>query len=63
MGDVVTEEEAIAWAQYLDLVYSHYGTLYELIPNVIHATTDPSKPLSMAHADGVIDTVKTKSTS
>jgi hypothetical protein len=33
MGGVVTEEEAIARAQYLDLVYSQSGTLYELIPN------------------------------
>jgi hypothetical protein len=39
MGGVVTEEEAIARAQYLDLVYSQSGTLYELIPNATHATT------------------------
>jgi hypothetical protein len=32
MGGVVTEEEAIAQAQYLYLVYSQSGTLYELIP-------------------------------
>jgi hypothetical protein len=41
MGGVVTEEEAIARAQYLDLVYSQSGTLYELIrtlpvPLMIH---------------------------
>jgi hypothetical protein len=63
MGGVVTEEEAIARAQYLDLVYSQSGTLYELIPNATCATTDPSKPSSTSHADGVIDTVKTQSTS
>jgi hypothetical protein len=34
MGGVVTEEESIACAQYLDLVYSQSGTLYELIPNL-----------------------------
>jgi hypothetical protein len=34
MGGVVTKEEAIARARYLDLVYSQSGTLYELIPNV-----------------------------
>lgn len=33
MGGAITEEQAIAHAQYLDLVYSQYGTLYDLIPN------------------------------
>jgi hypothetical protein len=46
MGGVVTEEEAIARAQYLDLVYSQSGTLYELIPNDPRTSTDPSKPSS-----------------
>jgi hypothetical protein len=63
MGGVVTEEEAISRAQYLDLVYSQSGTLYELIPNATRTPTDPSKPSSMTHADGVIGTVKTQSTS
>ena len=31
MGGVVTEEHAISRAHYLDLVYSQYGTLYDLI--------------------------------
>jgi hypothetical protein len=34
MGGVVTEEEAISQAQYLDLVYSQSGTLYEFLLNV-----------------------------
>jgi hypothetical protein len=63
MGGVVTEEEAIARAQYLDLIYSQSGTLYELIPNATRATTDPSKQLSTSHADGVIGSVKTQATS
>jgi hypothetical protein len=63
MGGVVTEEEAIARAQYLDLVYSQSGTLYELIPNATRTHTDPSKPSSTSHADGVIGSVKTQSTS
>jgi hypothetical protein len=62
MGGVVTEEEAITRAQYLDLVYSQSGTLYELIPNATHATNDPSKPSTASHADGVIGSVKTQST-
>ena len=61
MGGVVTEEEAISHAQYLDLVYSQSGTLYELIPNAPCTSTDPSKPSSTAHSDGVIDSVKTQS--
>jgi hypothetical protein len=63
MGGVITEEEAIAHAQYLDLVYSQSDTLYELIPNTPHTSTDPSKPSSTAHADGVIGSVKTQSSS
>jgi hypothetical protein len=63
MGGVVTEEEAIARAQYLDLVYSQSSTLYELIPNATHATNDPSKPSSTSHVDGFIGSVKTQSTS
>jgi hypothetical protein len=45
------------------LVYSKYDTLYELIPNATRTPTDPSKPFSMTHEDGVIGTVKTQSTS
>jgi hypothetical protein len=62
MGGMVTEEEAITRAQYLDLVYSQSGTLYELIPNATHPNNDPSKPSTASHADGVIGSVKTQST-
>jgi hypothetical protein len=34
MGSAVTKEETIALDQYLDLVYSQYGTLYDLLMNV-----------------------------
>ena len=44
MGSVVTEEQAISRAQYLDLVYSQSGTLYDLIPQAPHPSTDPAKP-------------------
>jgi hypothetical protein len=63
MGGVVIEEQAITWAQYLYLVYSQSGTLYDLLPNAARANTDPSKPSSSSHADGVISFVKTQSTS
>jgi hypothetical protein len=62
MGGVVTKEEAIARDQYLDLVYSQSGTLYELIPNATHLNNDPSKPSTASHADGVIGSVKNQST-
>jgi hypothetical protein len=57
MGGVFTEEEAIARAQYLDLVYSQSGTLYELFPNAPR----PSKPSSTAHTDGFIGSIKIES--
>jgi hypothetical protein len=63
MGGTITEEETISCAQYLDLVYSQSGTLYGFLPNVARANTDPSKPSSSSHVDGVIDSVKTQSTS
>jgi hypothetical protein len=44
MGNVVTEEKAINHAQYLDLVYSQSGTLYDLIPNAPRPSNDPSRP-------------------
>ena len=33
-GGIVIEEKVIARAQYLDLIYTQSGTLYEKIPNV-----------------------------
>lgn len=47
---VVTEEKVIAQAQYLDLVYTHSGTLHEKIPdlpkqNQITAAPSRSHPL------------------
>jgi hypothetical protein len=44
MGNVVTEEQAIIHAQYLDLVYSQSDTLYDLIPNAPHPSNDPTRP-------------------
>lgn len=33
MGGCVTEDQAIYHAQYLDIVYSHSGMLYEMLPD------------------------------
>lgn len=57
MGGDVTEEWAIARAQYLDLVYSQSGTLYNLIPHAPHPTTDPSRPIAQPSADGLVVSV------
>ena len=57
MGGAVMEEQTISRAQYLDLVYSQSGTLYDLITHASCPTYDPSKP-PQAHNDGIIGSIK-----
>ena len=54
MGGVVTKEKDIIHAQYMDLVYSQYGTLYDLIAQAPHPSMDPTKPPIETHVDGVV---------
>ena len=61
MGDVVTEEQAISRAQYLDLVYSQFGTLYDLIPQAPHPSTDPAKPPVDIPVDGIVGSIQSPS--
>jgi hypothetical protein len=58
MGSVITEEQAISRAQYMDLVYSQTCTLYDLIPDAPRPSTNPTPtPLVASHTvDGVIGT-------
>ena len=42
MGGAIIKEKAISRAQYLDLVYSQSGTLYDLIPQTPRPSTDPT---------------------
>jgi hypothetical protein len=58
MGGVVIEEQAIYRAQYLDLVYSQMGTLYDLLPAAPHpSTSTTTTTLGSSHvADSVIGT-------
>jgi hypothetical protein len=58
MGGVVTEEQAISHAQYLDLVYSQMGTLYDLLPDLPRPSTSTTSttPAASHAADGVIGT-------
>jgi hypothetical protein len=60
MGGVVTEEQAISHAQYLDLIYSQMGTLYDLLLELPHPNTSiTSTNLVASHAaDGVIGTAQ-----
>ena len=59
---VVTEEQVIAQAQYLDLVYTQSGTLHEKIPDLPKSNQIVAAPLGSHAADGMIGTVNTKST-
>jgi hypothetical protein len=58
MGGVVTEEQAISHAQYLDLIYSQMGTLYDLLPNLPRPSTSATSttPAVSHAANGVIGT-------
>jgi len=63
---VVTEEQVIACAQYLDLIYTQSSTLYENIPDAPRpefSIPPPPKSNKDSHAgDGVIGTTSTKMT-
>ena len=60
MGGAVIEEQAISHAQYLDLVYSQSGTLYDLIPHAPQPTTDRSRPATKPPTDGILGSVQTQ---
>ena len=53
MGGVVTKEQAIARARYMDLVYSQSGTLYEIIPQASRASNDPNSVTSSVKTGSV----------
>jgi hypothetical protein len=63
MGGVFTEEQAISRAQYLDLVYSQMGTLYDLLPGLPRPGTfsTSTTPVASHAANGVIGTTHTHS--
>jgi len=65
-GGVVTEEQVIARAQYLDLIYTQYCTLYDKIhdaPRSEFSVPPPPKSNNDSHAgDSVIGTTNMKST-
>lgn len=59
MARCVTEEKAITRAQYLDLVYSQSGTLYEMLPDAPRPSSDlmASKSPATPPVYGVIGSV------
>ena len=59
MGACVSEEQAIARAQYLDVVYSQSGTLYDYFPDDPRHET--SKALPTPSVDGVICSINPSS--
>ena len=61
MGGVVTKEQAISQDQYLDLVYSQSGTLYDLIPQDPRPSTDPAKPPAKVPVDGIVGSIQSSS--
>ena len=58
MGGIVIEKLAISCAQYLDLVYSKPGTLYDLIPHAPRPTTNLSRPTAEPPTDGILGLVQ-----
>ena len=59
MGACVTEEQAITRAQYLDLVYSHSGMLYDIFPDAPWSGTSKAPPTPAVY--GVIGSVSQNS--
>ena len=62
-GGVVTEEQVISRAQYLDFIYTQSGTLYEKIPNAPRSNFNVPPQIKDSHAgDGLIDNANTHNT-
>ena len=62
-GGVVIEEQVIARAQYLDLIYTQSSTLYEKIPNAPRYNSIVPPQLNDFHArEGLIGTASTHHT-
>ena len=58
-GGVVTEEQVISQAQYLDLVYTQSGNLYDKIPDLPRTSQLTATPSSSHATDGVNGSVST----
>ena len=45
----------------LNMVYSQFETLYDLIPQAPHPNTDPSKPSAEVPIDGIVGSIQSPS--
>ena len=62
MGGSITKEKYISQAQYMDLVYSQFETLYDLIPQDPCPGIDPAKPPEESPIDGIVGSIQSPST-
>ena len=62
-GVFITEEQVITRAQYLDLIYTQSGTLYEKIPNALRSNFNVPLQIKDSHARyGLIGIANTHNT-
>jgi hypothetical protein len=60
MSGLFFEEDAIMRAQQLELIYSQFGLLYEILPNVPQSILDITRQRAGPHADGIVGSAQTK---
>jgi hypothetical protein len=51
---VFSEEEEIMRAQQIELIYSQYGLLYEILPDSPQSILDKARQNSGPHVDGIV---------
>jgi hypothetical protein len=57
---VFSEEYAIMRAQQFELIYSQYGLLYNILPDVPRSILDKTRQRAGPHANGIVGSVQTK---
>jgi hypothetical protein len=61
MAGVASEEKSILHSQHLDLIYSQYRTLYDIILHAPRSSIDPHRPNPGPHVDGVVGSISSAS--
>jgi hypothetical protein len=57
MIGAASEEKTILHAHHLDLIFSQFGTLYNIILHALRYSTDPHRTNPIPHANGVVGSV------
>jgi hypothetical protein len=57
---VFFEKDAIMRAQQLELIYSQFGLLYDILPDVPCSILDKTRQRVGPHADGIVGSTHTK---